>query len=173
MGTQIPPCSAVSGNCTLCFCSEVSKNSTQEAASCLNPPRLWDPPFGDMVRFILHRFKSTQSPTAAQCLVLYSPRVHTELISRTCHSRGRQHLCHQPGAVWPCSVIIHCPSVQTPHCRGRESLSHFCRWRMPLAGTITGTDRPEEIWDEQKTTLLVRCISDTSDGVCRISPFTL
>lgn len=124
-----------SGNCALCFSSEVSKTSAQEAAPCLNPPRLWDPPFGVTVRFILHRFKSMRSLTAAQCLVLYSPWIHTELINRTCHSRGRQHLCHQPGAVWLCSATVRCPSAQTPRCRSREQPPPFLLMEMPLTRT--------------------------------------
>lgn len=121
MGTQTPPCRAESLVIVLCALIQKSqKPALRRQPSALNPPRLWDPPFGVMVRLILHRFKSTQSLTAAQCLVLYSPWIHTELITRTCHSRGRQHLCHQPGAVWLCSATICCPSVQTPRCRGRE-----------------------------------------------------
>lgn len=78
------------------------------------------PTFWWHVRFILHRFQSTQSLTAAQCLILYSLWIHTELINQTCHSRGQQHLCHQPAAVWLCSATICYPC-----CRGREKLFPF------------------------------------------------
>lgn len=154
MGTATPPCSAESLVIVLCAFLQKSQKA---ALGRLQSSQTMDSPFGATVRFILHRFKSTQSLTAAQCLVLYSPWIHTELINPTCHSRGRQHLCHQPGAVWLCSATIPCPSGKNPTLQRQGKASPIpADGECLRLGPLTGTDSPEEIWDEQNTILFLR-----------------